>query len=79
MVERSWLAVAYDAIDLDQYQLVAGVLWLGFLLSLVAVIAGVLAQLRGRRTLALIMLFLSVMGTLAFSYAGGFPLDASPP
>lgn len=57
---------------MDQYQLIAAILWVGFQLSIIALIAGLLAQHRGRRTLALTLLFISVLGILAFSFVGGF-------
>ncbi len=57
---------------MDQYQLVAVVLWGGFQLSVIALIAGVFAQHRHRRGLALTLLFFAVLGTLAFSFVGGF-------
>jgi hypothetical protein len=57
---------------MDQYQLIAAILWGGFQVSLIALIAGLLAQHRGRRNLALTLLLISVLGTLGFSFVGGF-------
>ena len=57
---------------MDQYQLIAAILWGGLQLSLIALIAGLLAQHRGRRNLALTLLLISVLGTLGFSFVGGF-------
>jgi hypothetical protein len=58
----------------DRYQLIAAVLWGGFQLSIIALIAGLLAHHRKRRVLALTLLFISVVGTLAFFYVGGFSI-----
>lgn len=59
---------------MDRYQLLAAALWGGFQLSIVALIAGLIAHQRRRRVLALTLLFIAVVGTLAFSYAGGFSI-----
>ena len=60
--------------DRDQCQPIAAILWGGFQLSTIALIARLLAQHRRRRTLALTLLFISVLGALAFSYVGGFSI-----
>jgi hypothetical protein len=59
---------------MDQYQLVATVLWGCFQASIVAIIAGLVAQHRHQRGLALTLLFFAVLGTLAFSFVGGFSI-----
>jgi hypothetical protein len=59
---------------MDQYQLLATVLWVGFQLSIIALIGGLFAQHRHRRALALTLLFFAVLGTLAFSFVGGFSI-----
>ena len=53
-------------------ELMAGVLWMGFGLSIVAAVVSVRLSMRGRREQALSLLFLAVLGTLAFAYVGGF-------
>src|SRR5436853_6863752 len=55
-----------------QYHLIAAILWGGLQLSLIALIARLLAQHRGRRNLALTLLLISVLGSLGFSFVGGF-------
>ena len=59
---------------MDQYQLVAAVLWGGFQVSIIVLVAGLFAQHRHRRGLALTLLFFAVLGTLAFSFVGGFSI-----
>lgn len=59
---------------MNQYQLVAGVLWGGFQAAVIALIAGLIAQQRRRRGIALGLLLISFIGTLAFSYVGGFSI-----
>jgi len=59
---------------LNQYELVAAILWGGFQVALIALIAGVLAHRRRRRGLALSLLLISFIGTLGFSFVGGFSI-----
>ena len=56
------------------YSMVAGILWAGFQLSLIAVIAGLVAQLRGRRRLALTLFAFAVAWLLVFSFVAGFSI-----
>ena len=60
--------------QVDQYQLIADILWSGFAVSIIALIAGVLLSLRGQRGAALALLFIAVIGTLAFSLVGGLSI-----
>jgi len=61
--------------DVDQYQLIAAVLWAGFGGCILALMAGLLlAQHPAQRSLALTLLFVAVLGTLAFSFVGGFSI-----
>lgn len=60
---------------MDQYKLIAQILWGGFTASIIALMAGLLiAQHRERRGAALTLLFIAVLGTLAFSFVGGFSI-----
>ena len=54
--------------------MLAVILWAGFQFAIIAVIAGLFAQVRGRRHLALALFLLAVVFTLAFSYIGGFSI-----
>ena len=54
--------------------MLAAILWAGFQAAIIAVIAGLFAQVRGRRRLALTLFALAVVFTLAFSYIGGFSI-----
>lgn len=54
--------------------MVAGILWTGFQLALIAVIGGLVAQLRGRRGLALTLFAFAVAWLLVFSFLGGFSI-----
>lgn len=53
-------------------ELTAALSWAGFQVSIIALIAGIIAHKRRRRSLALALLVLSFAGTLAFSFIGGF-------
>lgn len=54
--------------------LVAGILWAGFLVAIISVIAGLLAQMRGRRRSALTLFACAAAWLLVFSFLGGFSI-----
>ena len=59
---------------MDQHESIAAIAWIGFQASIVALIAGLLAQLRGRRNLALALFAFAVAWLLFFSFLGGFSI-----
>lgn len=55
--------------------LIAAILWTTFAGCIVALLAGVVvAQHHPQRALALVLVFVSILGILAFSFIGGFSL-----
>ena len=62
-----------DRAAMDQYLLVAAILWAFFGVCLLALIAGLLlAQHRPQRRTGLTVLLMAIVGILAFSFVGGF-------
>lgn len=60
---------------MDQYELLAAILWTVFAGCIVGLIAGVVvAQHRPQRRLALVLVLVSILGILAFSFIGGFSI-----
>lgn len=59
---------------MDPYQLIAQLLWTGFFLSLIALIAGIVVANGSHRTAAIMLLLVAELGTLIFSFIGGFSI-----
>ena len=59
---------------MDPYQLIATILWSGFAVALIALLAGLLLAQAGHRNSALAFLFAAVAGTLTFSFIAGFSI-----
>lgn len=59
---------------MDIYELAALLLWSGFGLSLIALIAGIAAAQTARRQAAIALLLVAELGTLAFAFIGGFSI-----
>ena len=57
---------------MDPYQLIASLLWAGFGMSLIALLAGVVLANNSRRLPALAVLLIAELGTLSFSLIAGF-------
>lgn len=57
-----------------ELNLIAGIVWTGFALLIVAAVAGMLVARSRRRTAALVLLFISALGLLAFSGIAGFSI-----